>query len=115
MISSCEWGNILIWDEELIDIQIMRRGRNPCHLAPIIKFLYFEHDMKLVSISMDGTIKYWFYQTVEIANPHENDKVVQMEPSLTINIKDSIGVAKIMGICKVNHNPDSYDYFVQVN
>lgn len=92
----------------------MRREKKPCHLAPIIKFLYFEDDRKLVSISMDGTIKYWFYHTVEIANPLENNRVVQIEPLLTINIKDSIGNAKIMGICKVNNNPNSYDYFVQV-
>lgn len=71
--------------------------------------------MKLTSISMDGTVKYWFYHMVEIANPSENDRVVQMEPSFSINIKDSIGDAKIMGVCKVNQDPNSYDYFVQVN
>lgn len=104
-----------MWDEELIDIEVMRKGRKPCHLAPIIMFLYSEDKMELTSISMDGTIKFWYYHTVDIADPPEKDKVLEMEPSFTIKIQDSIGVAKIMGMCKINDDPNSYDYFIQVN
>jgi len=70
--------------------------------------------MELTSISMDGTIKFWYYHTIDIADPSE-DKVLEMEPSFTIKIQDSIGTAKIMGICKINNNPNSHDYFIQVN
>lgn len=83
-------------------------------MAPIIKFLYSERDSELTSVSMDGTIKFWYYRAVEVANPPEKDRVVEMEPSFTIDVRDSIGDAKIMGMCKVDHDPDSYDYFVQV-
>lgn len=92
----------------------MRKGRKTCHLAPIIMFLYSEHDMELTSISMDGTIKFWYYHTIDVADPPENDRVLEMEPSFTIKIQDSIGTAKIMGMCKINNDPDSYEYFIQV-
>lgn len=115
VLSSCEWGNILVWDEGRIDIEVMRKGRKPCHLAPIVMFLYSEDDMKLTSIGMDGNINCWHYHTVNIANPPEKDRVIEMEPSFTITIEDSIGVSKIMGMCKINNDPNSYDYFIQVN
>lgn len=115
VISGCEWGNILVWNEELIDVQVMRKDRKPCHLAPIIMFLYSELDMELTSVSMDGTIKFWYYRTVDAADPPEGDRVLEMEPSFTINVQDSVGTAKIMGMCKIDDDPNSHDYFIQVN
>ncbi|XP_050423055.1 cilia- and flagella-associated protein 44 [Adelges cooleyi] len=113
VISGCEWGNILVWDEELIKIQVMRKGRKPCHLAPIIMFLYSEQNMELTSVSMDGTIKSWYYYTVDMADPPENDRVLEIEPSFTITVQDAIGTAKIMGMCRINDDVNSYDYFIQ--
>lgn len=104
-----------MWNDDNIDFEVTRKGRKSCHSAPIIKFLYNEHDMKLISVSMDGTFKCWNYHTINIANPPEYDKVLELEPLFTITIQDSIGVAKIMGIYKTNNDPNSYDHFIQVN
>lgn len=115
VISGCDWGNILVWDEELIDVEVTRKFRKPCHSAPIIKFLYSENDALLTSISMDGTIKFWYYRTVDTADPPENDRVLEMEPSFTISVQDSMGNAKIMGMCKIDDSDhESNDYFIQV-
>eukprot|EP00102_Acyrthosiphon_pisum_P018896 XP_016656106.1 PREDICTED: cilia- and flagella-associated protein 44-like [Acyrthosiphon pisum] len=114
VISGCDWGNILVWDEELIDVEVTRKFRKPCHSAPIIMFLYSENDALLTSISMDGTIKFWYYRTVDTADPPENDRVLEMEPSFTISVHDSVGNAKIMGMCKIDDSDDeSNDYFIQ--
>lgn len=115
VISGCEWGNILVWDNELIDVQVMRKDRKPCHLAPIIMFLYSDYDMELTSVSMDGTIKFWYYRTVDVADLPDEDKVLEMEPSFTISVQDSVGTARIMGMCKIDDDPNSHDYFIQVN
>jgi len=77
-------------------------------------FLYSEHDELLTSISMDGKIKFWNYRTVESADPPENDRVLEIEPSYVISIQDSISGSKIMGMSKIDRNPESYDYFIQV-
>lgn len=115
MVSGCDWGNILVWDEDLVDVQVTRKGRNPCHLAPIIEFLYSVPDAELTSVSMDGTIKFWYYRTVNAANPaDDNDRVIEMEPSFTIDVRDAVGVSKIMGLSKINNDPRSNDYFIQV-
>lgn len=114
VISGCEWGNILIWGEKFIEIEVTNKFRKPCHSAPIIMFLFSELEDLLTSVSMDGTIKFWNYRSVEESDPPEDDRVLEMEPSYVINIQDSIGDSKIMGMCKIDRNPDSYDYFIQV-
>ncbi|VVC33540.1 WD40/YVTN repeat-like-containing domain,WD40 repeat,WD40-repeat-containing domain [Cinara cedri] len=114
VISSCDWGNLLVWDEQLVTLEVMRKGRKPCHLAPIIMLFYSKHTAELTTVSMDGTIKFWYYPTIETADPPEDDRILEMEPSFTINVQDSIGVAKITGICKLDcSDPSSYDYFIQ--
>lgn len=115
IISGCQWGNILVWEEGLIDVELMSKNRIPCHSAPIIMFLYSESTKELISVSMDGTIKIWYYQVVREANSSEVDKVVEIDPSFTISVQDAAGMAKIMGMCKINNDPDSNDYFVQVS
>lgn len=104
-----------MWTDNDIDFEVMRIGRKPCHLAPIIKFLYYKDDMKLISVSMDGTLKCWCCHKMNIARLPEGERILEIEPSFTITIQDSIGIAKIMGIYKTNNNPNSHDYFIQVN
>jgi cilia- and flagella-associated protein 44 len=116
-MSGCEWGNILVWGEKFIEIEVTRRFRQPCHSAPIIMFLHYKyskHDELLTSISMDGTIKFWNYCTIDMADPPENDRVLEIEPIYEISVQDSINESKIMGMCKTDENPKSYDYFIQV-
>jgi cilia- and flagella-associated protein 44 len=104
-----------VWDKEFIDVEVTRKFRKPCHSAPIIMFLYSENDELLTSISMDGSIKFWYYHTVDSADPPENDRVLEMEPSFTISVQDNMGNAKIMGMCKVDDGDHkSNDYFIQV-
>ncbi|VVC29555.1 WD40/YVTN repeat-like-containing domain,WD40-repeat-containing domain,WD40 repeat [Cinara cedri] len=114
VISSCNWGNVLVWDESLVALEVMRKERKPCHLAPIIMLLNSEFTAELITVGMDGTIKFWYYPTIEDADPPENDRVLEMEPSFIINVQDSMGTAKITGICKLDSgNPSSQDYFIQ--
>ncbi|XP_025203883.1 cilia- and flagella-associated protein 44-like [Melanaphis sacchari] len=113
VISGCEWGNILVWGEKFIEIEVKRKFRQPCHSAPIIMFLYSKLDVLLTSISMDGRIKFWNYRTIDMADPSENNRVLEIEPTYEISVQDSIGESKIMGMSKIDSNPKLYDYFIQ--
>lgn len=106
---------MLIWDEEHIDMQVTSYARKPCHLGPIITLLYSKDEMELTSVGMDGVIKFWDYRMVDKADPPENDRVLERESFFTIKVQDSIGVAKIMGVCKTNDSPKANEYFIQVN
>lgn len=48
VVSGCEWGNILIWDEDLIKLEVCKKSRKPCHGKFITQFEYLNGD--LVSI-----------------------------------------------------------------
>ncbi|TGZ46472.1 WD repeat-containing protein 52, partial [Temnothorax longispinosus] len=38
VVSGCEWGNILLWEESLITLEICRKNRQPCHAKAITQF-----------------------------------------------------------------------------
>lgn len=40
ILSGCSWGNILVWEENAIKFEILRKGRKPCHSAAIMQILY---------------------------------------------------------------------------
>lgn len=40
VISGCEWGNILVWDEGLIKVEVRRKNKKPCHVRMITQFEY---------------------------------------------------------------------------
>ncbi|XP_022906281.2 cilia- and flagella-associated protein 44 [Onthophagus taurus] len=78
VISGSSWGNILVWEAGLIKIEVFRKLRKKCHEAPIVKFDFI--DGELWTVSMDGSVKVWHYDSIEQADPPDDDRVVQIEP-----------------------------------
>jgi hypothetical protein len=45
IVSGCEWGNILLWEEGLIALEICQKNRQPCHTKPITQFEYINGEL----------------------------------------------------------------------
>lgn len=45
VVSGCEWGNILLWEEGLITLEICRKNRLPCHAKAITQFEYMNGEL----------------------------------------------------------------------
>ncbi|KAF0293060.1 Cilia- and flagella-associated protein 44 [Amphibalanus amphitrite] len=69
VISGCEWGNILVWDDALIKVEITRRDGKPCHNGTIHKFHLEEGE--LISLGSDGWVRTWDFDTVDQAEASE--------------------------------------------
>ncbi|CAH0561063.1 unnamed protein product [Brassicogethes aeneus] len=79
ILSGCSWGNILLWDDGLITLEIMRSQRKRCHDAPIVQMYY--NGEELFTVSMDGHIKVWWWEKIDNADPPDDDRVIQVEPN----------------------------------
>lgn len=44
-MSGCEWGNILLWEEGLITLEICKKNRQPCHTKAITQFEYINGEL----------------------------------------------------------------------
>ncbi|XP_046813292.1 cilia- and flagella-associated protein 44 isoform X1 [Vespa crabro] len=117
VISGCEWGNILLWDEDLIKFEISRKNKEFCHTKPIVQFEYI--NAELFTVGMDGFIRVWFYETIDLANPEPENPFLEIQPiyEFCITENDSKNLKKnamLMGIQRQEPNdPDNTFWYAQ--
>ncbi|XP_013116263.2 cilia- and flagella-associated protein 44 [Stomoxys calcitrans] len=86
VISGCEWGNMLLWEAGLIKFEICRKGRRACHSKPIVRITM--ENGEVTTVSMDGYVRIWFWETVDLADPPDDDRFVEIEPIFEFYVGD---------------------------
>ncbi|XP_049825621.1 cilia- and flagella-associated protein 44 isoform X2 [Aethina tumida] len=108
VISGCSWGNMLVWDDGLIKLEVMRTQRKSCHTKPVVQINY--NGEEIWTVGMDGHVKVWWYETIDHADPPDDDRVVMVEPNLDFHAP---GVM-IMWLEKRNpSDPLNFEYIAQ--
>lgn len=72
---------MLVWDAGLIVLEVFRSSRRTCHDAPIVQLYYDFDEGELWSVSMDGHVRIWWYEKIDQADPPDDDRIVQIDPS----------------------------------
>lgn len=108
VLSGCQWGNVLVWEAGLIKIEVCRKGRKPCHQGPITQISV--RDGEVMTCGMDGYIRIWFWETVELADPPDDDRVVQIEPIMEYRIGNDICHSEL--ICLIKKEGD-FQWYAQ--
>lgn len=110
ILSGCEWGNVLVWDDGLIKLQVCRKNRRPCHKGEITQ-IFMRNAEEIVTVGTDGFIRIWFWETVELSDPPEDDRFVEIEPSHEFRIGFHDYNAQLLKIIKINS--DEADWYAQ--
>lgn len=105
VISGSEWGNVLVWEAGLVKLEVCRKNRRPCHNGPITQ-IFLMNNEEIMTVGTDGLICIWYWETVELSDPPENDRVVEIEPSHEFRIGNSNYNAELLKI--VNNDEDWY-------
>lgn len=108
VLSGCQWGNVLVWEAGLIKLEVCRKGRKPCHLGPITQISV--RDGEVMTCGMDGFIRVWFWETVELADPPDDDRVVQIEPIMEFKIGSELYNSELM--CLIRKEGD-FQWYAQ--
>ncbi|XP_076234530.1 cilia- and flagella-associated protein 44 isoform X2 [Calliopsis andreniformis] len=114
VISGCEWGNILLWDESLIKLEAFRKNKQTAHIGYITQFEYIHGEL----ISVDGWIRFWFYETIDHADLPSEDRFLEIQPIYEFYITEGEGDSKkdamLMCIQKQElNNPDHTFWYAQ--
>ena len=110
ILSGCEWGNVLVWDDGLIKLEVCRKNRRPCHQGAITQ-IFMRNTEEIVTVGTDGYIRIWFWETVELSDPPEDDRFVEIEPSHEFRVGLSNYNAELLKIIKINS--DETDWYAQ--
>ncbi|KAK5643495.1 hypothetical protein RI129_007340 [Pyrocoelia pectoralis] len=107
VVSGCSWGNMLVWDEGLISVEVCQLGRKKCHDAQIMQFHYDNGD--LWSVGMDGHVRVWFYDEIDQSDPPDYDRFVEAKPLFDFYTPDCM----FMCIRKVNNRWRDFQFYAQ--
>lgn len=86
VISGSDWGNMLLWQAGLIKFEVCRKGRKPCHTKPITRITM--KNGEVTTVGMDGYVRVWYWETVDLADPPEDDLFVEIDPIYEFKIAD---------------------------
>lgn len=109
VLSGCEWGNILVWEEGLIKFEVCRKNRKACHQGQITQI--FMCGEEVTTVGTDGFIRIWFWETVELSDPPEDDPFVEIEPMHEFKIGDDLRTADILKV--VRNENESNKWYAQ--
>lgn len=110
VLSGCDWGNVLVWDDGLIKVEVCRKNRRPCHTGPITQ-IFMRNSEEIMTVGTDGYIRIWFWETVELSDPPEDDRVVEIEPSHEFRVGEGNYNAELLKIIKIPSNEE--DWYAQ--
>ncbi|KAH8872741.1 Cilia- and flagella-associated protein [Schistosoma japonicum] len=72
-------GNLLVWEDNLIKVQITRKNKQSCHNDGCIMQIIIDEG-ELMTIGQDGWIRTWDFETVDTAECSEEGEVYELEP-----------------------------------
>eukprot|EP01028_Stygiella_incarcerata_P009241 TRINITY_DN4347_c0_g1_i1.p1 TRINITY_DN4347_c0_g1~~TRINITY_DN4347_c0_g1_i1.p1 ORF type:complete len:1758 (+),score=598.58 TRINITY_DN4347_c0_g1_i1:248-5521(+) len=84
VLSGSESGSLLLWENNLVKIEIKRKGGKPCHAGTIEEVL-LENDPELggqvfITAGHDGYIRFWDFASVDTAERDEESTLLEISP-----------------------------------
>ncbi|KAK4471015.1 hypothetical protein MN116_006515 [Schistosoma mekongi] len=101
-------GNLLLWEDNLIKVQITRKNKYSCHHNGCIMQIIID-DGELMTIGQDGWIRTWDFETVDTAECSGEGEVYELEPMNELRVGTT---ANLKHIVKVPL-PDSTMWYAQ--
>ncbi|XP_076020168.1 cilia- and flagella-associated protein 44 [Genypterus blacodes] len=106
VVSGTDWGNLLLWEGDLIKVEICRKGGRTCHAGTARPFTLEEG--QLMTIGSDGAVRGWDFESIDTADCKSDSGMFEMEPMNEMVIAHA-------SLCSVVKSslPDSFLWFAQ--
>ena len=112
VVSACHWGNLLVWEEGHIQLEVSRKDGSTCHDGQINAIVAEEGE--LITIGCDGWIRVWDLESISNARAtgSESDKsIFHLDPMNEVEVEPgadlkSIAKSKILA-------EDNNDWYIQ--
>ena len=89
VISSTEYGTLLLWEGMFIKCLLRQDEQLPCHQGPIE--VIFRYEDKIVTAGADGYIRFWDANAIDMAEGDDNN-FLNMIPEREIYLETEKGV-----------------------
>ncbi|XP_019642802.1 PREDICTED: cilia- and flagella-associated protein 44-like isoform X3 [Branchiostoma belcheri] len=88
VLSGTEWGSLLLWEGGLIKVEIVRKGKKPCHQGEVEQLVMDEGE--LITIGADGCVRVWDFETIDTADTVDDTNQFEMEPMNELKVGSGV-------------------------
>ncbi|XP_070707121.1 cilia- and flagella-associated protein 44 [Pempheris klunzingeri] len=78
MVSGSDWGNLLLWDGNAIEVEICCKGGQNCHAGMVQPFSL--ENGELMTFGSDGAVRVWNVESIDTADNDHNSNRLEIEP-----------------------------------
>ena len=108
VLSGTEWGNLLLWEGDLVKVELCRKGQKPCHVGNI-EFVFLDEG-EIITGGTDGIIRIWDFEQIDQADVIDDNDLIEIMPLQEVKLATRTG-ASVKHLAKLNH-PDTPSYWV---
>ncbi|XP_029902729.1 cilia- and flagella-associated protein 44 [Myripristis murdjan] len=94
VVSGSEWGNLLLWEGDLIKVQISRKDGRTCHAGTVQPFALDEE--QLMTFGSDGAVRGWDLQGIDAADCDDDSGMFEMEPINEMVIGHNVNLSSVV-------------------
>ena len=108
VLSGSEWGNLLLWEGDLVKVELCRKGQKPCHIGNI-EFVFLDEG-EIITGGTDGVIRIWDFEQIDQADVIDDNDLIEIIPLQEVKLATRTG-ASVKHLAKLHH-PDTPSYWV---
>ena len=108
VLSGSEWGNLLLWEGDLVKVELCRKNQKPCHVGNI-EFVFLDEG-EIVTGGADGIIRIWDFEQIDQADVIDDNDLIEIMPLQEVKLATRTG-ASVKHLAKLN-DPDTPSYWV---
>ncbi|XP_067126597.1 LOW QUALITY PROTEIN: cilia- and flagella-associated protein 44-like [Centruroides vittatus] len=87
ILSTSDWGNILLWEDGILKAQICQKGKRRCHDGNINQIIL--KGGEFLTIGDDGWIKIWDTEGLEVINIDQEKGLLEIKPTFELLVKQN--------------------------
>ncbi|XP_047450452.1 cilia- and flagella-associated protein 44-like [Mugil cephalus] len=107
VVSGTDWGNLLLWEESDIIMEICRKEGRTCHVGTVQPFSL--EDGQLLTIGSDGVVRAWDYERINGTASNSDCRMFELDPLNELVVGHNVCLSSM-----VKSSPsDSFIWFAQ--
>lgn len=110
VLTNCDWGNILVWQNGEVRFEICGKNRRPCHQKSITQ-IELKGDY-LYTIGLDGFIRIWFWDPLAFLALVEDERFIELEVSYEFQIPSNVQLIDNKNLEFVIDEQDGYVFYI---
>ncbi|XP_038202030.1 cilia- and flagella-associated protein 44 [Arvicola amphibius] len=102
VLSGSEWGNLLLWEGNLIKVELCRTGMKSCHQGPINQIMLDEGEV--ITAGSDGCVRIWDFETIDTADIIDDTGLLEIEPINELQVDKNVNLFSMIKMDEIGNN-----------